>query len=312
MTSWKPGARPAHLLVVILFTLALAVGCGDSGSSGSSMDKAALDRLAMFAGRNMIQGAFFNFNVITERGTLSKTTFRNGLARLRRVADDSTDAFTYQDTSYYDPATGFWFYGYQDEWGSWEMTYRYEPHDSEGMSTDETESMECTMKSSGRYGDSEIVDRWIYSSESAYRITGLKNWNDPDVDGEIVYEGASKYTYAEKFTEDTTVTVSFASADNDIRMKENGCMPYRGRMTFTSVQDATPDYFYRDFDIWMGIACDSSMGCENNGTYRIEYSDVTMKGAAIFEKNGVRYILDGEEYFYEVDCDNMEVRMADH
>lgn len=271
-------------------------------------DKPLLNRIAQqpaLAMLNRALGQFYaagGFQAVTD-GSFGKYLSRSLFIEARNFSKAG------QDTSYYDATTGFWIYSYSDGFYAVETRYRFTPRDAQGMPTDQTDSMEFKMVSSGHYGDEEIADRYEYSSDVEYFITGLRDWADPERIGEMVYNGSSHWTHKEKFTPDTMVYYEYESEDRDIRMKENGCSPTSGTMTFTMIQDATPDFFTRDFNIAMGIVCDTTTGCLENGSYRVEFEDLAMHGQVLFEPDGIRFILDGEEFFYEVDCNQMELTL---
>lgn len=267
-----------------------------------------LDRIAQQPAREMLNRALGQFYAA---GGFQAVTGGQFGKYFSRSLSGNTRSFSKaaHDSSYYDAATGFWIYSYSDEFYSVETRFRLSPRDSAGMMTDDTDSMEFVMTSSDRYGDEEIADRYEFSSDVTYFITGLRDWADPERIGEMVYNGVSHWTHRERFTADTMVYYEYESEDRDVRMKENACSPTSGTMTFTMLQDATPDYFTRDFNIAMGIVCDTTTVCLENGSYRVEFEDLAMHGQVIFEPDGIRFILNGEEFFYDVDCDVMELTL---
>jgi hypothetical protein len=267
-----------------------------------------LDRIAQQPAREMLNRALGQFYAAGGFQAVTGGQFGKYLSRSLSIGARSFSKAG-QDTSYYDATSGFWVYSSSNDFYSVETRYRFTPRDSAGIPTAETDSMEFTMTTSGHYGDEEITDRYEFSSDVTYTISGLRDWADPERIGEMVYNGASHWTHREKFTADTMVYYEYESEDRDVRMKENGCSPTAGTMTFTMLQDATPDYFTRDFNIAMGIVCDTTTGCLENGSYRVEFEDLAMHGQVIFEPDGIRFILNGEEFFYEVDCDNFELRL---
>ncbi len=285
-----------------LITIALLGSCESDGNKSSDP---LVDRIANQPGREMIGTAL--------RQMLMAANFQSVLTgqfgKISSFHKNQSPGHADSDTSYFDPVSGYWIYVHDDEWGHFHTKYRFTPHDAQGQPTSLTDSMEFIMTSSGRYGDDLIADRYQSSSNVTYSIFGLRNWTDPDKIGELVYNGSSSYSSTEKFTPDTMVTYTFQSSDRNVRMKENQCSPYTGTMTFSLVQDATPDSFSRDLNIAMGIACDTTSGCNNQGSYRITIEDLTMNGKTLFEPGGIRLILNGEEFFYEMNCDVMAVRL---
>jgi len=285
-----------------LITIALLGSCESDGNKSSDP---LMVRIANQPGLDMIRS--------TLRQMLMAGYFQSVLTgqfgKISSFHKNQSPGHAASDTSYFDPVSGYWIYSHDDEWGHFHTKYRFTPHDAEGQPTPLTDSMEFIMTSSSRFGDDQIADRYLSSSEVSYSIFGLRNWTDPDKIGELVYNGSSSYASTEKFTLDTMVTYTFQSSDRNVRIKENQCSPYTGTMTFNLIQDATPNSFTRDLNIAMGILCDTTSGCTQEGNYRLTFEDLTMHGQTLFEPGGIRLILNGEEFFYEMNCDEMAVRL---
>jgi hypothetical protein len=204
----------------------------------------------------------------------------------------STDpAVLYTDTAYYDAATGYWVYLYGDSTFNWQWRYKFLPHDNDGYPTAETDQYLFDASYSGNFDDSYWGIGYNYSGQSDFQISGLKDWIDSAKTGIIVYNGNSQSDYTQIFSNDTSVTFSFDEAVDHVTMSEDDCIPHSGFSEFLMTQNATPDTFtfiYR----W-----------DDSTSYEMPFEDFSYSGKTIYTEDGIRYILDGEEYFYEVDCD---------
>lgn len=280
----------------MLFCVILATSC-DSGFKQRS-SRPDLDLLM----QNQIQALLQNeLSMFTAGGNSS--AFREGgplgfwfyppwmYYGVRASGDDSSSMVTYNDTSYYDAATGYWVYRYTDTNFQWQWRYKFLPHDNEGYPTTETDQYLFDASYSGNYDDPYWGASYAYSGGSDYQISGMKDWVDSTKIGTIVFNGNSQSQYSQNFSIDTSVTFSYDEIIDHVTMTEDDCSPRSGSMSFTITQDATPDSFafvYR---------------YDDSISFEIPYYDFTYAGQTIFTEDGVRYIIDGEEYFYEVDCD---------
>lgn len=211
------------------------------------------------------------------------------------VSNDSTSAdptIMYTDTNYYDPASGYWIYSFKDTTFESTMRYKFMPHDNDGYPTAETDQYLFDANYSGHFEDSYWGIGYTYVGQSDYQISGLKDWMDTLKIGTIIYNGNSQSHYTQNFSNDTSVTFSFDEVVDHVTMSENDCAPHSGSSEFQMIQDATPDSFtfaYR-FD--------------DSTSFDMPFEDFSYYGKTIYTEDGVRFILDGEEYFYEIDCDS--------
>ena len=205
-------------------------------------------------------------------------------------AGDSSSMVTYNDTSYYDSATGYWVYRYTDTNFQWQWRYKFLPHDNEGYPTAETDQYLFDATYSGNYEDMYWGASYIYSGQTDYQISGMKDWIDSLKDGTIVYKGNSQSLFTQNFSPDTSVTFSYNENIDSVTMFENDCSPRSGSIGFLMIQDATPDTFVFVYQY------------DDSTKFEMPYQDFSFAGQTIFTEDGVQYIIDGEEYFYEVDC----------
>ncbi len=214
-------------------------------------------------------------------------------------AAGSADAtVTYTDTSYYDPETGYWVYQYGDSTFQWQWRYKFLPHDNEGYPTAETDQYVFDASYSGQFDDPYWGASYSYSGQSNYQISGMKDWADSSKIGTIVFNGTSGSQFTQQFAEDTSVSFSYDEIIDRVTMKEDGCSPSSGAMNFTMIQDAVPDSFVFIYRY------------DDSTAFEMPYKDFTYTGQTIFTEDGVRYIIDGEEYFYEVQCDSGYVTLG--
>ncbi len=281
------------LAVIAAMLIWVNSGCDEHNNRDNRFDK-----LADLYGRSMIYnslGRFMmagNYSETRNGGGMHYWYFMPGPMMMGYGDGTVSNEEISQDTSYYDPATGFWTYGYRDSNFTMNMRYKFTPRDSNGYTTPETDEYVFESSYTGNWNDDWFNMQYTYNGQSDFQISGLRNWMDSAVIGELVYSGTSVSNSAQIFSADTTVSFDYTETINNIRMRENHCIPYTGTTAFHMTQDATPDSF-----MW------------NPGwTYRgmndgFIYTDFELSGQTIYENNGIRWIIDGEEYFWEVNCD---------
>ncbi|KAB2877991.1 hypothetical protein F9K33_14730 [bacterium] len=205
---------------------------------------------------------------------------------------------TYTDTSYYDAASGYWVYQYTDSTFQWRWRYKFLPHDNDGFPTAETDQYLFDATYSGDFEDSYWGASYRYSGQTDFQVSGMKDWVDTLKNGTIVYKGSSESEFVQDFGPDTSVTFSYNETIDSVIMYESDCSPRSGSIEFLMMQDATPDTFVFVYRY------------DDSTKFEMPYKDFTYTGETIFMEDGVRYIIDGEEYYYEVDCDGGVVTMG--
>lgn len=214
------------------------------------------------------------------------------------VVSSAEATVTYTDTSYYDPVSGYWVYRYADSTFQWQWRYKFLPHDIEGYPTEETDQYVFEASYSGDFDDPYWGASYSYSGQSEYDISGMKDWADSTKTGTIVFNGNSQSQFTQNFAVDTSVTFSYDETIDHVTMVEDDCSPRSGSMNFTMMQDAVPDSFVFVYRY------------DDSTAFEMPYKDFTYTGETIFTEDGVRYIIDGEEYFYEVQCDSGYVALG--
>ncbi|MCB0833957.1 MAG: hypothetical protein KDC45_10880 [Bacteroidetes bacterium] len=209
------------------------------------------------------------------------------------------------DTSYYDPATGYWTFQYDYDGYSGRMRYRFDPHDNDGYPTSETDQYEFESTFSGRFDDPFTGIGYAFEGVSDYSVSGFKDWNDSSKNGELVFNGNSESSYSQFFAPDTAVHFTYLEMTDDVRLRQQDCFPYHGTSEYSMIQDATPDTFsWRYESGWTEVDSTSGDTVYYDPTYTISYEDFSFIGRTVFTEKGIHYVIDGEDYFYEVECGN--------
>lgn len=285
------------MILAVIAAMLICVNSGCDDKDGGKNGK--YDKLADLYGRSMIYsslGRFMmagNYSETRNGGDMQYWYFMPG-PMMMGFSDGtvSNDGIT-QDTSYYDPATGFWTYSYSDSNFTMNMRYKFTPRDSNGYPTPETDEYVFESSYTGNWNDDWFNMQYTYNGQSDFQISGLRNWMDSGIIGELVYSGNSFSNSTQIFSADTAVAFGYTESMNNIRMRENHCIPYTGTIVFQMTQDATPDSFAWDPGwTYRGL---------NDG---FTYTDFDFTGQMIYVNNGIRWIIDGEEYFWEVNCDD--------
>lgn len=205
---------------------------------------------------------------------------------------------TYTDTSYYDAASGYWVYQYSDSSFQWQWRYKFLPHDNEGYPTSETDEYLFDATYSGSYEDSYWGASYSYSGQTDYQVSGMKDWVDTLKTGTIVYKGNSESQFTQDFAPDTSVVFSYNEVIDSVIMFETDCSPRSGSMEFLMTQNAMPDTFVFVYRY------------DDSTKFEMPYRDFSYSGKTVFTQDGVRYFIDGEEYYYEINCDDGVVSMG--
>lgn len=290
--------------IVRLTTLMLFIIFGVSCEFGSKQktSREDLDLLMRTQMQALLQNGMSslmaggNSGAIRERGPMGFWFYPPWMYYGAGVASSDGSMPVYMDSSYYDASTGYWVYRYRDSTFFWQWRYKFLPHDNDGYPTAQTDQYLFDQSFSGQYRDYFNI-LYEFNGESDYQITGLKDWIDTMKTGKIVFNGSSRSDYNQIFSVDTNVTFSYTEAIDHVTWHENDCSPRSGSMNFNIVQNATPDSFIYVYQF------------EEN-TSELLFQDFRYSGITIFTSDGVRCILDGEEYYYEVDCGNVVTIMG--
>lgn len=293
----------SKLILLVAFSLFTIYFISCDGSSKPKVSREDLDLIIRNQAQALLQN---NLSMFTAGG--NSASIREGgpmnfwfyppwmyysMTASSDVSSDSASVdptIMYTDTNYYDPESGYWIYSFVDPNYQWTMRYKFLPHDDNGYPTTETDQYLFDANYSGNFEDSYWGIGYTYSGQSDFQISGLKDWMDSVKVGTIVYSGNSQSQYLQSFSKDTNVAFSYNEVVDKVTLSENDCAPRSGSSEFIMTQNAMPDTFtfvYR-FD-------DSTF-------YEMPFEDFSYSGKTVFTEDGIRYILDGEEYFYEVDC----------
>lgn len=286
-------------ITVILFCLGYVVSCDSDSKRQTS--RPGLDQLMQNQAQMILQNelsmftAGGNASAIQGGGPMGFWFYPPWMyygvgAGADIVVSDSCTVITYNDTSYYDAVSGYWVYRYTDTNFQWQWRYKFLPHDNEGYPTAETDQYLFDASYSGTYDDQYWGASYSYSGQTDYRISGMKDWVDSTKVGTILFNGNSQSQFTQDYSADTSVTFSYDETIDHVLLKEDDCGPRSGSMNFSMVQNATPDSFSLVYRY------------DDSTAFEIPYTDFSFSGQTIFTADGVRYIIDGEEYFYEVDC----------
>ncbi len=295
-TMETPKKKTTVFMLVAALSTWLMISCDDANNDKNRK----YDKLADLYGRSMIYnslGRFMmagNYSEIQNGGELNYWYFMPGMMMMGFGNGTVSNDGISQDTAFYDPVTGYWTYSYSDSNFAMSMRYKFTPRDSNGYPTAETDAYVFESSYTGNWNDEWFNMSYTYNGQSDFQISGLRNWMDSAIIGELVYSGNSVSNSTQIFSADTTVAYGYTETMNNIRMRENHCIPYTGTISFRMTQDATPDSFTWDPG-W------TYRGLDNGFTY----TDFDFNGQMIYVNNGIRWIIDGEKYFWEVDCDEL-------